>query len=169
MSEAKMQQAAEAMAEGDFVAAMALFDEARQDDDDNSDAHYGWADAAFMRLTIDMEDDVPAALIMRGYKRAMELDEENLEYVAGFAGFCLDCGRLPMAVKEYSRLQKMSELQELDVNDMLYEAAARLVEAVERLDRNAPAAQPLLAQALEWAVAGLGFTSEEAAALLSGD
>ena len=169
MSEAKMQQAAEAMAAGDFVAAMAIFDEVREADDDNADAHYGWADAAFMRMTIDMEEDVPAALIMRGYKRAMSLDEENLEYVAGFAGFCLDCGRLPMAVKEYSRLQKMAELQDLDVNDMLYEAAARLVEAVERLDRNAPAAQPLLAQALKWSVAGLGFTSEEAAALLSGD
>ena len=48
---------------------------------------------------------------------------------------------------------------------MLYEAAARLVEAVERLDRNAPVAQPLLAQALGWAVTGLGFTPEEAAAL----
>lgn len=169
MDQDALQQAAAAMAEGRFQDAMTVFDAAREADKDDAEAHYGWSEAAFLRMTIDMEDDVPAALVMRGYKRAMDLDEENLEYVAGFAGFCLDCGRLPMAVKEYSRLQKMAELQELDVNDMLYEAAARLVEAVERLDRNAPVAQPLLAQALGWAVTGLGFTPEEAAALLSGD
>ena len=44
--------------------------------------HYGWAEAAFMRLSIDMEEDVPAGKIMQVCKKAMALDEDNLEYVA---------------------------------------------------------------------------------------
>lgn len=166
MDEDALQAAATAMASGRFQAAMEVFDTARQADADDPEAHYGWAEAAFMRLTIDMEDDVPAALVMRSYKKAMELDEENLGYVSSFANFCLDCGRLPLAVKEYERLRKMAELQELDVNDILYDAARLLVEAVERLDRNAPMAQPLLKTALVWSSAGLGFTASEAAAKL---
>lgn len=154
------------MAEGRFQDAMTVFDAAREADKDDAEAHYGWSEAAFLRMTIDMEDDVPAALVMRGYKRAMDLDEENLSYVASFANFCLDCGRLPLAVKEYERLRRMAELQELDVNDILYDAARLLVEAVERLDRNAPVAQPLLRTALEWSAAGLGFEAGEAAAKL---
>ena len=169
MSDTEMQKAAEAMGAGDFSAAMEIFDALREAEPENAEVHFGWADAAFMRLTIDMEEDAPAALIMRAYKQAMALDEENLEYVAGFAGFCLDCGRLPMAVKEYDRLKLMAELQDVDVNDMLYEAAARLIEAVERLDRNAPMAQPLLKNALLWALSGLGFSVEDAIELLSSD
>ena len=166
MDEDALQQAAAEMANGRFQDAMAVFDAAREIDQDDAEAHYGWAEAAFMRLTIDMEDDVPAALVMRSYKRAMDLDEENLGYVASFANFCLDCGRVPLAVKEYERLRTMAELQGLDVNDILYDAARLLVEAVERLDRNAPVAQPLLKTALEWSAAGLGFAPSEAAAKL---
>jgi len=166
MDEDASQQAAIAMANGQFKDAMTVFDGAREADQNDAEAHYGWAEAAFLRMTIDMEDDVPAALVMRGYKRAMELDEENLGYVSSFANFCLDCGRLPLAVKEYERLRTMAELQNLDVNDILYDAARLLVEAVERLDRNAPLAQPLLRTALEWSAAGLGFSADEAAARL---
>ena len=162
MSEQALQEAAGQMGEGDFTSAMQTFDVLRNDSPELAEAHYGWAEAAFMEMTINMADDVPAALVMRSYKKAMELDEENLGYVASFANFCLDCGRLPLAVKEYERLRKMAELEGLDVNDILFDASRLLVEAVERLDRRAPAAQPLLATALDWAVAGLGFDKEDA-------
>jgi hypothetical protein len=171
MTAETMQEAAGAMGAGDFTAAMNLFDEVRQADDNNADAHYGWAEAAFMRLSMDMEEDVPAALIMRGYKQAMSLDEENLNYVGSFANFCLDCGRIPMAVKEYQRLEKMAELAEIPVEDTLFDASRLIVEAIERLDpeRKNPMVAPWLKQALIWAVGGLGFSAEDAVATLGED
>ena len=112
-----IQQAGKALSGGQFEQAMGLFDQARESEPDNAVAHYGWAESAFMRISMDMADDVPAALVMKGYKRAMELDEENLEYVSSFANFCLDCGRIPMAIKEYQRLEKMADLNEIPVDD----------------------------------------------------
>ena len=104
-----IQQAGIALSSGQFDEAMALFDKAREAEPGNAVAHYGWAEAAFMRLSMDMAEDVPAGKIMQVYKKAMQLDEENLEYVASFANFCLDCGRIPMAIKEYQRLEKMAD------------------------------------------------------------
>ena len=40
---------------------------------------------------------------MNAYKKAMELDEENMEYIADFASFALECRRIPVAVKEFQR------------------------------------------------------------------
>lgn len=171
MSDEMMMEAAQAMGMGDFTSAMNAFDELRNAQPDNPEAHYGWAEAAFMRLSMDMEDDVPAALIMKGYKQAMALDEENLGYVASFANFALDCGRIPMAVKEYQRLEKMADLQEIPVDDTLFEASRLIVEAIERIDpeRANPMIQPWLKQALIWAVGGLGYSAEDAAERLSSE
>ncbi len=170
MSE-QMQEAGMVLANGDFTSAMGLFDSIRENETDNAAAHYGWAEAAFMRLSIDMEEDVPAGKIMQGYKKAMALDEENLEYVASFANFCLDCGRIPMAVKEYQRLEKMADLAEIPVEDTLFDASRLIVEAIERLDpeRTNPMVAPWLKQALTWAVGGLGYSAEDAVSTLSSE
>ncbi len=162
MSDELMLQAAQAMSAGDFQAAMAVFENLIEADPENSSGHYGWAEAAFMELTENMNDDVNAGLIRKRYKDSMKLDPDNLEIVASFASFCLDCNRVPAAVKEYTRLQEMADAQEVDVNDMLYEAARQLVEVIEMQtdgDRNHPMAQQYLKTALEWAVTGLGFVS----------
>ena len=118
-----------------------------------------------------MEEDVPAGKIMQVYKKAMQLDEENLEYVASFANFCLDCGRIPMAIKEYQRLEKMAELNEIPVEDTLFDASRLIVDAIERVGqgRDNPMIQPWLRQALVWAVGGLGYSAEDAAEVLSSD
>jgi len=164
-----IQQAGMALSSGQFDDAMNLFDQAREAEPDNAIAHYGWAESAFMRISMDMAEDVPAALVMKGYKRAMELDEENLEYVSSFANFCLDCGRIPMAIKEYQRLEKMAELNEIPVDDTLFEASRLIVEAIERVGqgRENPMIQPWLKQALIWAVGGLGYSASDAAETLS--
>jgi thioredoxin-like negative regulator of GroEL len=141
MSDEIMLQAAQAMSAGDFQAAMAVFETLIDAEPENSAGHYGWAESAFMELTENMNDDVNAGLIRKRYKDAMKLDPDNLEIVASFASFCLDCNR---------------------VNDMLYEAARQLVEVVEMQmdgDRNHPMAQKHLKTAVEWAVTGLGFVS----------
>ena len=160
-----------ALSSGQFTEAMELFDQAREAEPDNAVAHYGWAESAFMRLSMDMEEDVPAGKIMQVYKKAMQLDEENLEYVASFANFCLDCGRIPMAIKEYQRLEKMAELNEIPVEDTLFDASRLIVDAIERVGqgRDNPMIQPWLRQALVWAVGGLGYSAEDAAEVLSSD
>ena len=171
MDEEVMQRAAISMSEGNFLEAMAVFEEAQKAEPGNAAAHYGWAEAAFMRISIDMEDDVPAGKIMQAYKKAMQFDEENLEYVASFANFCLDCGRIPMAIKEYQRLEKMAEIEEIPVEDTLFDASRLIVEAIERVGqgRDNPMIQPWLKQALTWAVGGLGFSAEDAATTLTDD
>ena len=164
-----VQQAGMALSSGQFNQAMEIFNQAREAEPDNAIAHYGWAESAFMRISMGMAEDVPAALVMKGYKRAMELDEENLEYVSSFANFCLDCGRIPLAIKEYQRLEKMAELNEIPVDDTLFEASRLIVEAIERVGqgRENPMIQPWLKQALVWAVAGLGYNAEDAVKTLS--
>ena len=101
----------------------------------------------------------------------MQLDEENLEYVASFANFCLDCGRIPMAIKEYQRLEKMAELNDIPVEDTLFDASRLIVDAIERVGqgRDNPMIQPWLRQSLVWAVGGLGFNAEDAVEMLSSD
>ncbi len=171
MSDEVMFKAAQCMSNGDFLGAMDVFDDLIKSEPDNPVGHYGWAEAAFMRLSIDMEDDVPAGKIMQVYKKAMSLDEENLEYVASFANFCLDCGRIPMAIKEYQRLEKMAELAEIPVEDTLFDASRLIVDAIERVGqgRDSEMIQPWLKQALIWAVGGLGYSPDEAVATLSSE
>ncbi len=166
-----IQQAGMALSSGQFDEAMALFDKIRESEPENAVAHYGWAEAAFMRLSMDMAEDVPAGKIMQVYKKAMQLDEENLEYVASFANFCLDCGRIPMAIKEYQRLEKMAELNEIPVDDTLFDASRLIVDAIERVGqgRDNPMIQPWLKQALVWAVGGLGFSADDAAETLTSE
>lgn len=171
MSDDKMQEAGMALARGDFTNAMQLFDVLREEMPENAAAHYGWAEAAFMRLSMDMEEDVPAGKIMQVYKKAMQLDEENLEYVASFANFCLDCGRIPMAIKEYQRLEKMAELEEIPVEDTLFDASRLIIEAIDRVGqgRDNAMVKPWIRQALVWAVGGLGYNAEDAAEMLTSE
>ena len=171
MSDDKMQEAGMALARGDFTNAMQLFDVLREEMPENAAAHYGWAEAAFMRLSMDMEEDVPAGKIMQVYKKAMQLDEENLEYVASFANFCLDCGRIPMAIKEYQRLEKMAELEEIPVEDTLFDASRLIVEAIDRVGqgRDNAMVKPWIRQALAWAVGGLGYNAEDAVEMLTSE
>jgi thioredoxin-like negative regulator of GroEL len=162
MSEEIMLQAAQAMSTGDFLGAMTVFESLIESEPDNHAGHYGWAEAAFMEHTENTNDEVNPGLIRKRYKDAMKLDPDNLEIVASFASFCLDCNRVPAAVKEYNRLLEMADAQEVDVNDMLYEAARQLVEVVEMQtlgDRSHPMAQKYLKTAVEWAITGLGFVS----------
>ena len=160
-----------ALSSGQFTEAMELFDQAREAEPDNAVAHYGWAESAFMRLSMDMEEDVPAGKIMQVYKKAMQLDEENLEYVASFANFCLDCGRIPMAIKEYQRLEKMADLNEIPVEDTLFDASRLIVDAIERVGQpmDNPMIQPWQTQALVWALGGLGYYAEDDVKMLSSD
>ena len=133
--------------------------------------HHMWAEFANMK-NMDAQDDViPGRKIMNAYKKAMELDEENMEYIADFASFALECRRIPVAVKEFQRYARRLELEDIPVDEVLFTASRNLVDAIEVMDpsRQAPMIQPWLKQALEWSVGALGFSSEEAIAMLNSD
>ena len=65
----------------------------------------------------------------------------------------------------------MAELNEIPVDDTLFDASRLIVDAIERVGqgRDNPMIQPWLKQALVWAVGGLGFNSEEAVETLSSE
>ena len=165
----RLAEAGAAVANGAFEQAMEMFEAILGGEPDRAEAHYGWADAAFLRITLHMDEAIPAIKVKKAYEKAIELDEENLEYQAGLGAFLLDAKRIPAAVKTYQAMQQRAEIQESDISDVLYEAAGQLIQAIEWQDRDNPAAAPFLKVAVEWAVLGLGFTVEDAVALLSED
>ena len=133
--------------------------------------HHMWAEFANIK-NMDAQDDViPGRKIMNAYKKAMELDEENMEYIADFASFALECRRIPVAVKEFQRYARRLELEDIPVDEVLFTASRNLVDAIEVMDpsRQAPMIQPWLKQALEWAVGALGFSTEDAVTILTSD
>ena len=133
--------------------------------------HHMWAEFANMKNMDAQADVIPGRKIMNAYKKAMELDEENMEYIADFASFALECRRIPVAVKEFQRYARRLELEDIPVDEVLFTASRNLVDAIEVMDpsRQAPMIQPWLKQALEWAVGALGFSTEDAVATLTSD
>jgi hypothetical protein len=138
---------------------------------DVAQLHHMWAEFANMKNMEAQDDVIPGRKIMNAYKKAMELDEENMEYIADFASFALECRRIPVAVKEFQRYARRLELEDIPVDEVLFTASRNLVDAIEVMDpsRQAPMIQPWLKQALEWAVGALGYTTEEAVAALTSD
>ena len=55
-------------------------------------------------LNVEAQDDViPGGKIMMAYKKAMNLDEENDEYIVDFADLPLNAAGFLQAIKEYER------------------------------------------------------------------
>ena len=171
MSDEIMAEAIELFRSGDLKGAVDNLDSKLRSNKDNANLHHTFAEFANMLNMESQEDVVPGGKIMMSYKKAMQLDEENVEYIADFASFALECRRVPVAVKEFQRYAKKLEIEDIPVDDALYQASRNLVDAIEVMDlsRKAPTIQPWLKQALIWAVGGLGFTPEEAIEVLGSD
>ena len=101
---------------------------------------------------------------MMAYKKAMQMDEENMEYIGDFATFALECRRIPVAVKEFQRYARRLELNDIPTDEVLFTASRNIVDAIEVMDpsKKNPMVQPWLKQALIWAVGGLGYSAEDA-------
>lgn len=171
MVEDLLEKPIELFRNGDIDGALADLAEKLKTHSDVAELHHMWAEFANM-VNLEAQDDViPGRLIMNAYKSAMELDEENMEYIADFASFALECRRIPVAVKEFQRYARRLELEDIPVDEILYTASRNLVDAIEVMDpsREEPMVQPWLKQALIWAVGALGYTPEEAIATLSSD
>jgi len=157
--------------EGNIDGALEDLQEKIKSNADVPQLHHMWAEFANMKNMDAQDDVVPGRKIMNAYKKAMELDEENMEYIADFASFALECRRIPVAVKEFQRYARRLELEDIPVDEVLFTASRNLVDAIEVMDpsRQAPMIQPWLKQALEWAVGALGFSKEDAVATLTSD
>ena len=169
MSEELMKSAIEMFREGNLEGAVAELDEKIKSNPGIADLHHTYAEFANMLNTDAQDDIIPGGKIMMNYKKAMELDEEKYEYIADFAGFALECRRVPIAVKEFQRYSRRLELADVPVDDILYNAARNIVDTIEVIDpeRSNPMALPWLKQALIWSVGGLGYSPEDAAELLT--
>jgi Tfp pilus assembly protein PilF len=168
MSEEILQPAIDKFAEGDLEGAVQMLDDICKTNKDVAAAHHTYAEFANM-LNVEAQDDViPGGKIMMAYKKAMNLDEENDEYIVDFADFALECRRIPQAVKEYERYARRLELAEIPIDDRLYMAARNLVDAIEVVDptKSNPQVMPWLKSAIKWSVGGLGYSPEEASTLL---
>ena len=171
MSEEIVESAIELFRGGDLAGAVADLEAKAKTHSDVAIVHHTFAEFANMLNTEEQDDVVPGGKIMMSYKKAMQLDEENVEYIADFAAFALECRRVPVAVKEFQRYAKKLEIEDIPVDDILYQASRNLVDAIEVMDpsRKASTVQPWLKQALLWAVGGLGFTTEEAIEVLGSE
>ena len=171
MSEELLATPIELFRNGDLDGAMADLDTKIASNGDVAELHHMWAEFANMKNMEAQDDVVPGRKIMNAYKKAMELDEENMEYIADFASFALECRRIPVAVKEFQRYARRLQLEDIPDDEVLFTASRNLVDAIEVMDpsRQNPMIQPWLKQALEWAVGALGYTSEEAIATLNSD
>jgi len=168
MSEEILQPAIEKFAEGDLEGAVQMLDDMCKTNKDIAAVHHTYAEFANM-LNVEAQDDViPGGKIMMAYKKAMNLDEENDEYIVDFADFALECRRIPQAIKEYERYARRLELADIPIDDRLYMAARNLVDAIEVVDptKSNPQVMPWLKSAIKWSVGGLGYSPEEASTLL---
>ena len=101
MSDEIMAEAIELFRSGDLKGAVDNLDSKLRSNKDNANLHHTFAEFANMLNMEAQEDVVPGGKIMMSYKKAMQLDEENVEYIADFASFALECRRVPVAVKAW--------------------------------------------------------------------
>ena len=81
MSDEILQPAIEKFAEGDLEGAVNMLDELCKKHKDVAAIHHTYAEFANM-LNVEAQDDIiPGGKIMMSYKKAMNLDEENDEYI----------------------------------------------------------------------------------------
>ena len=78
MVEALLQKPIELFREGDIDGALADLDEKIKNNGDVAELHHMWAEFANMKNMEAQDDVVPGRKIMNAYKKAMELDEDNM-------------------------------------------------------------------------------------------
>lgn len=159
----------EKLRNGDLDGAIAELDDLMSSNKTNAEVHHMFAEFANMKNADAQDDVIPGGKIMMAYKKAMNLDEENDEYIVDFADFALECRRIPAAVKEYERYATRLALADIPTDDRLYMAARNLVDAIEVIDptKSNSMVMPWIKSAIRWSVGGLGYTPEEAANLLT--
>ena len=169
MSEEVLQIAIDLFNQENIDGAIEHLESKLPDNSDNAQMHHMYAEFANMKNSEAQDDVIPGRKIMMMYKKAMELDKENMEYIADFAAFALECRRIPVAVKEFQRYARRLELEDIPIDEILFTASRNIVDAIEVMDpsKQNPMVQPWLQQALIWAVGGLGYGKDEAVEMMN--
>lgn len=169
MSEEVLQTAIDLFNQENIDGAIEHLESKLPDNPDNAQMHHMYAEFANMKNSEAQDDVIPGRKIMMMYKKAMELDEENMEYIADFAAFALECRRIPVAIKEFQRYARRLELEDIPIDEILFTASRNIVDAIEVMDpsKQNPMVQPWLQQALIWAVGGLGYGKDEAVEMMN--
>ncbi len=93
----------QALSRLDYEAAYKHFDKAAKADAGDAVAYFGKAEAALGMPKLEAED------ILSLYKKALELDTENPQYLDAIAAFCMDLGRFNEAEEHYNRAAQLDE------------------------------------------------------------
>lgn len=162
-----MAEPSEEIAEGerclarlDYEGAYRHFDAALQEDPENAYAYFCKAESA---LGLEEADpDEIAAL----YKKAMELDPENPQYLDAYGSFCVDAGRFKEAEEAFNRAARLDEenapFYYVDFAVNYYRKAPIIMERY--LDDTTR--RMIARKALDYLLKALGMEKEEAIQLL---
>ena len=173
MAEDIVTVAAQQITQGDYMAAMATFEEHITNSPDDPAGYHGWAEAALFEIqengNLDDKgnDRINEGQVAAYYRRASSMDPENPEYLASHAKALLEFDRISMSVREFRKLKDLGDkLDDLDVSSHFYEAAKTLIDLIDlktEFDRSNPNARQFIPIALEFAMLGLGFSSVDEA------
>ena len=173
MAEDIVTVAAQQITQGDYMGAMATFEEHITSSPDDPSGYHGWAEAALFEIqengNLDDKgnDRINEGQINAYYRRASSMDQDNPEYLASYAKALLEFDRISMAVREFRKLKALGDkLDDLDVSSHFYEAAKTLIDLIDlktEFDRSNPNARQFIPIALEFAMLGLGFSSVDEA------
>jgi len=166
-------EAAMLITQGDFMGAMTIFERMVEEYPDDAVGYHGWAEAALFEiqengnLDDDGNDRINEGQIQSYLRRATSLDADNADYVAAYANALIEFDRVPMAIRQFQKLQEIGAASEdVDVSFHLYEAARLLIDAIDvktNFDRSHDFARQYVRTAVEFALLGLGFSSAEEA------
>ena len=173
MADDEITQAAQLIAQGDFMGAMQIFESYSESNPDDPVGFHGWAEAALFEIQVNGNldgkgnDRINEGQIAAYYRRASSMDPKNPEYLASYAKALLEFDRISMSVREFRKLKALGEeLDDLDVSSHFYEAAKTLIDLIDlktEFDRSNPNARQFIPVALEFAMLGLGFSSTDEA------
>ncbi len=162
-------EAAMLITQGDYMAAMRIFETVMEASPDDAAGYHGWAEAAMFEIqehgNLDDagKDRINEGQIQSYLRRATTLDPENADYVAAYANALIEFDRVPMAIRQYQKLQEIGAASdEVDVSFHLYEAARLLIDAIDLktdFNRSHDFARKYVRTAVEFALLGLGFSS----------
>ena len=173
MADDQITQAAQLIAQGDFMKAMEIFENFIEANPDDPAGYHGWAEAALLEVQVNGNfdekgnDRINEGQINAYYRRASSMDQDNPEYLASYAKALLEFDRISMSVREFRKLKALGDkLDDLDVSSHFYEAAKTLIDLIDlktEFDRSNPNARQFIPIALEFAMLGLGFSSVDEA------
>jgi tetratricopeptide (TPR) repeat protein len=93
----------ELLAQFEYQKARKKFNEAIKEDPKNARGHFGKAEASLGIPKLSVED------ISESYKKAVELEPDNVFYLTTLGSFCIDIGRFNEAEEYYNKATELDE------------------------------------------------------------